>query len=187
MSLQHLLHITQQLSGRWTIPILLSLKETGGRFTPLQHHLGISPSRLSSNLKRLEENGFVKHISPYERRHPLLPEYQLTEEGLLLREAALAIRKSEATLGRGPLAEKAWNLPVLLAVYHEYERFQEIRKLLDQSTPRILSMRIQELGDVGLIQRTFTEEPRPGYVYTVQSFARPPVGTMAKDLESILC
>lgn len=110
-----IVHITKELSGRWTIPILLSLEESGGRFTPLKNNLQIAPSRLSSNLKMMTEAGLVQHLSPFERNHPLLPEYQLTEKGRFMKEAALVISSSEHQMSRGFLAAKAWNWPVLIA------------------------------------------------------------------------
>lgn len=81
MNLEEAIQHTQQLSGRWIMPILLHLKSSGGRFTPLQKQLQISPSRLSDNFSRLVSKQIVKRLSPYERRHPLLPEYELTEYG----------------------------------------------------------------------------------------------------------
>ncbi|MFB9327110.1 winged helix-turn-helix transcriptional regulator [Paenibacillus aurantiacus] len=66
------------MSGQWTVPILFALETCRGRFTPMQHHLQISPARLSENLKRMTESGLLQHLSPHERRHPALPEYVLS-------------------------------------------------------------------------------------------------------------
>ncbi|GIQ68120.1 transcriptional regulator [Xylanibacillus composti] len=186
MTNDHIIQTTQELSGRWTIPILLTLQQAGGRFTPLGRQLDISPSRLSSNLKKLEEKGIIQHLSPYERRHPLLPEYRLTEKGLLLREAAKAIQSAETELGRGFLAERSWNWPVMLALYYQYNRFQAIRKLLQSATPRILTMRISELCEQEIAEKQPTMEPRPGYDYWLLPNAEPPVGRLEKDLCSLL-
>lgn len=181
-----LFQMAHELSGRWTIPILLALQESGGRFTPLQHHLGISPSRLSENLKKMEGLGMVRHLSPYERRHPLLPEYQLTEKGRLLREAARHIQWAEGELGAGPLYERSWNWSILLALCHHYNRFQAIRQALKKPTPRILSMRMSELCQAGLIAKTFTEDPRPGYLYNLEADARPPIQRLHGQLIALL-
>ena len=186
MKTGHVIQIAQELSGRWTIPILLSLKETGGRFTPLQHRLDISPSRLSDNLKKLESKGIIQHLSPFERRHPLLPEYQLTEKGLFLQEAARAIQLAEDELSHGFLAEKSWTWPLLIALNNGCSRFQSIRQMLQPATPRILSMRIDDLYDKGLINKLLAEKPRPGYRYMLEKFARPPVNKVEADLCSLL-
>jgi len=186
MNTAQIVLITQELSGRWTIPILLMLKETGGRFTPLQHRLGISPSRLSDNLRKLESRGIIVHISPHERRHPLLPEYQLTEKGLFMQEAAKVIQLAESELGQGFLSEKAWNWPVLIALHHQCVRFQSIRQLLQTATPRILSLRIDELSHMGLIKKELTSFPRPAYQYLLESYAELPVQRMETELCSLI-
>lgn len=162
-----IIHITKELSGRWTIPILLSLNESGGRFTPLKNALQISPSRLSNNLKAMTEAGFIQHLSPFERNHPLLPEYKLTDRGRFLKEAALIISSAEQQLDQGFLAAKAWNWPVLIALYHQYHEFNAIRQLLGTVTPRILSKRLGELYEKGLVEKTLITEPAPKYTYAL--------------------
>lgn len=152
----------------------------------MQHRLDVSPSRLSENLKKLESKGIVKHLSPYERRHPLLPEYQLSEKGLFLQEASRAIHLAEQELERGFLAEKLWNWPVLLALYHEYTRFGMIRKLLPEATPRILSARIDELHESGLVDRWMEASPRPGFTYALESGSKPVIRKMEADLLTLL-
>lgn len=186
MKIVQAIRTAQELSGKWTIPILLSLQETGGRFTPLQHHLDISPSRLTDNLQKLEAGGIVRHLSPYERRHPLLPEYRLTEKGLFLREAAQAVRAAETELDRGRLSEKLWNWPVLLALHQEGGRFRTLREMLESATPRILSMRIEDLSGIGLIRKRLAAEPRPGFRYELEPGAIVPVGHAKADLLSLL-
>ncbi|QJD81860.1 winged helix-turn-helix transcriptional regulator [Cohnella herbarum] len=176
----------QKLSGRWTIPILLELESNGGRFTPLQRQLDIAPARLSDNLKQLVQLGVIQHLSPYERRHPLLPEYKLTEEGKHWREMAKAIQLAETNIAHGSLSAKAWNIPVLLTLGFEHEHFQEIRRVLDQVTPRMLSMRLDELNAEGLIRKMVSEQPRPSFLYQLSSHARNPVHRLSVDLSSLI-
>lgn len=88
------------------MPILLALESNGGRFTPLQKKLDIAPFRLSANLKKMVADGLLHHLAPSERRHPLLPEYVLTEKGQLHREAARAVQLSEEQIGHGRLSDK---------------------------------------------------------------------------------
>jgi|SRR5690625_1117595 len=181
-----ILHITKELSGRWTIPILLSLDKSGGRFTPLKNHLQISPSRLSSNLKMMTEAGIVQHLSPFERNHPLLPEYQITEKGRFLKEAALVISSSEHQLERGFLAAKAWNWPVLIALYYQYHEFNSIRQLLESATPRIISTRLRELHDITLVEKTLITEPNPKYTYTLSTSTEPIIRITNSNLSELL-
>lgn len=183
---QSVIQLSQQLSGRWIIPILLSLESSGGRFTPLQNELQIAPARLSDNLKHMGEANLIRHLSPYERRHPLLPEYQLTDKGKLYREAAKLIRYADTEIGRGFLSAKAWNMPVLIALHFQYERFQEIRRALQAVTPRILSTRLDELHDADLIHKQVTETPRPSFLYELTRLTDKPIGRMAADLCSLL-
>lgn len=180
------LQLSQELSGRWTIPILLSLESSGGRFTPLQNQLEIAPARLSDNLKQMIGFGLIRHLSPYERRHPLLPEYKLTDKGKFYREAAKAIRNAEAEIGHGFLSAKAWNIPVLMALHFQYARFQDIRRALQQVTPRMLSTRLDELHVENLIFKHITDQPRPSFLYELSNRTEKPVDRLTTDLYSLV-
>lgn len=176
----------QELSGQWTAPILLAMDASRGRFTPLQHELQIAPARLSDNLKRMAESGVLKHLSPQERRHPALPEYVLTEKGLLLREAARAQQETEKELGYGRLSAKAWSMPVLLALHYNHERFQQLSRALIQVTPRMLSARLDELNGLGAVLKQLDEQPRPSFFYRLHRESQPPLRRLAANLETIL-
>jgi DNA-binding HxlR family transcriptional regulator len=182
----HVLRISQELSGQWTVPILLTLEECGGRFTPLQRQLESAPARLSENLKRMIELGLIEHLSPYERHHPLLPEYVLTEKGRLYREAAKTIQFTESHIGSGRLSAKAWNIPILLALENGYERFQEIRLALQPVTPRMLSLRLDELNTENLVRKIVSVQPRPSFLYRIDDHVRNPVHQLSVDLVSLL-
>ena len=157
-----------------------------GRFTPLQHELGIAPARLSDNLKRMAASGLLQHLGPHERRHPALPEYVLTEHGLLLREAAQAQQQAEQQLGLGRLSAKAWSMPVLLALHYRHERFGQLSQALPPVTPRMLSARLDELSGLGAVDKLLDEQPRPAFVYRLQHLAEPPVRQLATDFASII-
>lgn len=180
------IHIMKELSGKWTIPILLSLEKSGGRFTPLKNTLQISPSRLSSNLKTMTEAGLIQHLSPFERNHPLLPEYELTEKGRFMKEVALVISNAEYRLNQGFLAAKAWNWPVLIALYYQYHEFNAIRQLLQTVTPRILSKRLGELYEKGLLEKTLITNPRPKYTYALSSNTEPIIRSTNSNLSALL-
>lgn len=183
---RQVLELSQALSGQWTAPILLALEEAGGRFTPLQHRLDIAPARLSDNLRRMADDGLIVHLSPKERRHPLLPEYVLTEKGRLYREAASAIRHAEKDLGRGRLSAKAWNMPVLLSLDFEIGRFGDLLRALPPITPKMLSARLGELTDLGLADKRIAEQPRPAFIYELAGAARSPVHRLGLDLASLV-
>ncbi|WP_283248970.1 winged helix-turn-helix transcriptional regulator [Paenibacillus antibioticophila] len=181
-----MLQLSQELSGQWTVPILISLEKCRGRFTPIQHHLQISPGRLSDNLKRMTESGLLRHLSPYERRHPALPEYVLTEKGRLFREAALMLQAAELELGYGRLSAKAWNMPVLLALHYKHEHFQDIRQALQQVTPSMLSARLGNLHELGAVDKQLIAQPRPSFLYHLQQPAKRPIHRLADNLDSIV-
>lgn len=183
---QLVLRLSRELTGQWTLPILLALEGNGGRFTPLQNKLNIAPSRLSENLKKMAEDGLLLHLSPGDRRHPLLPEYVLTEKGRLYREAAHAVQLSEQRIGHGRLSDKVWGIPIFLSLNFNYSRFQEIRQSLEEITPRILSLRLQEFHKDGLICKDILGEPRPSFLYLLEKNVKPPVQQLSMDLASLL-
>ncbi|MDF2652612.1 MAG: hypothetical protein K0Q73_8417 [Paenibacillus sp.] len=183
---ERVLRLSRELTGQWTLPILLSLDDNGGRFTPLQNKLDIAPSRLSANLKKMVSDGLLLHLSPQERRHPLLPEYVLTEKGRLHREAARVVQLSEEQIGHGRLSDKVWGMPILLTLNFDHGRFQEIRQSLDGITPRILSMRLQEFHDDSLICKHVLEEPRPSFLYRLEKQIKQPIQQLSIDLASLV-
>lgn len=137
-------------------------------------------------MKRMTDDGLLQHLSPYERRHPALPEYVLTEKGRLFHEAAATIQATEHELGYGRLSAKAWNMPVLLALQFDHEHFQEIRQALQQVTPRMLSARLSELHDLGAVDKLLNEQPRPSFLYRLQRHVKRPVHQLAANLNSIV-
>jgi DNA-binding HxlR family transcriptional regulator len=74
-SIADALHV---IGGKWKLRIIVSLKEGNRRFNEMQRHIdGISAKVLSSELKDLELNGFI-------RRNvftgtPVVVEYELTQ------------------------------------------------------------------------------------------------------------
>ena len=68
------------LGGKWKLRIIIALREgTVNRFNELQRTIdGISAKMLSSELKQLELNGFVKR-RVHADHMPVLVEYELTE------------------------------------------------------------------------------------------------------------
>jgi DNA-binding HxlR family transcriptional regulator len=183
---ERILGISQELSGQWTVPILLALEDCGGRFTPLQRQLEASPTRLSENLRRMIELGLIQHLSPYERNHPLLPEYVLTEKGKVYREAAKTIQNAELDIGAGRLSAKAWNIPILLALEYGHERFQDIRQTLKPITARMLSMRLDELNTENIIGKFVAVKPRPSFLYRLTKHVKSPVHQLSVDLREEL-
>lgn len=65
------------IGGKWKLRIIIALSDGNKRFTELQKRVeGISARVLSSELKELELNGFVKRKVLME--YPIVIEYELT-------------------------------------------------------------------------------------------------------------
>jgi DNA-binding HxlR family transcriptional regulator len=78
------------IGGKWKLPILIALHTKPRRFNELQRILvSISPRILSSELKEMELNGFIKR-QVYASLTPIVIEYELAEYsqslGALVRE-----------------------------------------------------------------------------------------------------
>lgn len=71
------------LSGKWKLPILITLLEKPRRFKELVRETGISPRMLSKELQELERNRLISR-TVYETK-PVTVEYAITEYGTTLR------------------------------------------------------------------------------------------------------
>ena len=73
-------HISDSLyviGGKWKLPVIVALREGSKRFNEIQRTVeGISARVLSSELKELELNGFVKRT--VHTQTPVVVEYEIT-------------------------------------------------------------------------------------------------------------
>jgi len=75
----------EAVSGKWKIPIVVSLSYGKKRFGEIRGDVdGISPKMLSKELKDLEENRLVNR--KVQDSMPVVIEYELTELGISLQE-----------------------------------------------------------------------------------------------------
>jgi len=66
------------IGGKWKLRVVAALRDGNKRFNEIQRSIdGISARVLSSELKELELNGFVKRI--VHTQTPVVVEYQLTD------------------------------------------------------------------------------------------------------------
>ena len=78
------------IGGKWKLRILVSLRDSPMRFNELQRMIeGISAKVLSSELKELELNGFIKR-NVYDKT-PVVVEYEATPYTQTLREVIGAL------------------------------------------------------------------------------------------------
>lgn len=71
------------ISGKWKLPILITLLHGPRRFKELAREIGISPRMLSKELQDLEANRLILR-RVYETK-PVTVEYSITEYGITLR------------------------------------------------------------------------------------------------------
>ena len=76
---------------RWSLLIVRDILLGLRRFDELQSHLGIARNILQARLARLQAQGVIERV-PYQER-PLRHEYMLTEKGLDLWPAIVALMK----------------------------------------------------------------------------------------------
>ena len=91
---------------RWTILVLRDLFLFGPRrFQDLQNSLsGMAPNTLSARIKTLEDEGIIE--SRLYSEHPPRSEYALTDKGLALQPALLALRDWGEKYTDGPPAPR---------------------------------------------------------------------------------
>lgn len=107
------------LRGKWTLPVVYSLKHHTRRYGEIRRHLPTATEKmLISTLRKLEKNGLVKrHIYP---SVPPKVEYKLTPFGL----EVLAFAQSANALAKAS--------PILASTTEEAQRgasFLEVDKL----------------------------------------------------------
>ena len=78
------------IGGKWKLPVIVALREGYTRFNDIQRAIeGISAKVLSSELKELELNGFVKRT--VHAQTPVVVEYQLTEYADTLKDVLTSL------------------------------------------------------------------------------------------------
>ena len=79
------------IGGKWKLRLIVALREGNKRFNEIQRTVdGISARVLSSELKELEINGFVKRI--VHTQTPVVVEYELTDYADTLDEVLDALK-----------------------------------------------------------------------------------------------
>jgi len=78
------------IGGKWKLRVIIALREGNTRFNEIQRAMnGISARVLSSELKELELNGFVKRI--VHNQTPVVVEYEVTDYAATLNEVLTAL------------------------------------------------------------------------------------------------
>jgi DNA-binding HxlR family transcriptional regulator len=78
------------IGGKWKLRVIVALREGNKRFNEIQRTIdGISARVLSSELKELELNGFVKRI--VHTQTPVVVEYEITEYADTLNDVLMTL------------------------------------------------------------------------------------------------
>jgi DNA-binding HxlR family transcriptional regulator len=78
------------IGGKWKLRVIIALREGNTRFNEIQRAVdGISARVLSSELKELELNGFLKRI--VHNQTPVVVEYEVTDYAATLGDVLTAL------------------------------------------------------------------------------------------------
>ena len=79
------------ISGKWKLPIIISVSIGNNRFTDIQDSIpGITPKVLSKELKELEQNKLIKRIITED--YPVKITYEATEHAATLNPIIYALK-----------------------------------------------------------------------------------------------
>lgn len=170
-------HVSDKLlhlfARRWAIPILAELKRgDGSKFVTLSRRLGASPPAVRQSLDHLIALGLAQPNPGY--GHPLRPEYVLTETGLALGPASLALDKAITRLELRESALLRWSMPALYIIGESSPaRFSEIGSALGPVTDRALAQTLKKLQADSVVKRHIEDTFPPAPRYTVDTRGRP--------------
>jgi len=157
-------------ASRWLIPILAMMhREPGSRFSALVRQLGVSRSMLSASLDTLERERWIVRNPGH--GHPLRPEYLLTPAGRDVAAWSAAADRALMAAGiRGPALGR-WSLPLLAAFGGGGARFRNLAESLAPISPRALSMALDQLVALRLIEKITELSRHPRYSVTTAGAA----------------
>jgi DNA-binding HxlR family transcriptional regulator len=158
---------------RWALPVLAHVAGHGGcKFVTLSRRLQIPPASLRSALDRLQALELVVRNPGH--GHPMRPEYVLGPVGErvdgLPQDLVAWLDKG----GFGGELLKKWQLPVLVALGPDTDRFSEVRSRLPGASPRAVALALKSTAALGLVSRDVDGDRFPPVpIYAATSRALP--------------
>ena len=163
--------LIELLQHRWNIVVLAELqRSSGAKFVTLTNRLGVGRGSLSLSLRHLVATGLVRRNAGY--GHPLRPEYLPTQTGAALGSDCLALATLVRAQGADQVAYCKWSLPLLLALGIEKSRFNALRAVLGDITPRAQTLALKSLEQIGWICREIDRGYPPVATYEVSRRGR---------------
>jgi DNA-binding HxlR family transcriptional regulator len=151
---------------RWIIPIIGVLhNQKGAKFITLLNELKMSRSVLTSTLRKLIEQEFVKRNPGY--GHPLRPEYILTDLGLQLGPFCTDMMSCTIEQKGNRLFQSKWAIQIIHLCSEGEIRFSELKLALTPITSRALSEELKSLNSEGYIERKIIEGYPPITAYSL--------------------
>lgn len=97
--------------------------------------------------------------------HPMRPEYLLTDTGLAVGDRCAALSGALRRGEEADIAYRKWTLPVIAAIGEERLRFNELRTMLADATPRAITLALKSLLGQNWAARTLIDDypPTAGY------------------------
>lgn len=156
---------------RWAVPILAQLANSSGcKFVTLTKSLDGSRDSLKASLELLDTLGLVKPNAGH--GHPMRPEYILTARGSLISKPAASLVRALDKADTIELGLKKWSMPTLHAVDTGAQRFTSIVDSLRSATDRAVSLALNDVQSMSMIQRTLIDGRPPRNAYTLTRKAK---------------
>lgn len=157
---------------RWNIPIVAELHaRSGAKFVTLVNSLELGRSSLSSSLHNLIELEIVRKNVGH--GHPMRPEYLLTDRGHEIGADCEKLVRAVKQRRAGDFAFQKWTLPLIAAIGNHVARFNELRTLLDDASPRAVTLALKTLLTRKWIARNIIDDYPPAAGYELLEAGRP--------------
>ena len=149
---------------RWNIPIIAELQQrSGAKFVSILNHLKMSRAPLTAALTHLIDLGLIRRNTGH--GHPMRPEYLLTRKGGAIAEDCLLLVRLLRRNNVVDLAFRKWTLPLVAAIGNRKMRFSELLTMLQEATPRALTIGLKSLLQHGWVERRLIDDFPPRAVY----------------------
>lgn len=164
-------HVAALFRRRWIVPVLAELsRRDGAKFVTLAHSTGASAGALRVTLDELRAREWV--LPNPGHGHPLRPEYVLSARGARVAARCVPLDDLLRDDAVRDVALRRWSMPVLHAIGRRRARFSVIAERLGAITDRALSLSLQDLAAVDLVERRVVDDRPPVPVYAATDAGR---------------